>query len=215
MRLSLEILKLINQYINPSVDKYWFIDFHYTNGDTNHKNETNSDCYCEKSFGICVVCNITINENCNLHTNEEIATLLDVLYCQSEQILLKQNVDYFTFDNEDILFTIINKDDRQTTEKCCLLVIDILLDKAQLLRNECCIQNRIHVSLNIYEYLKHNTEFYEFHSVWNNKKIKNSTYFLFTTNIYEQLTTLLPLTNTMIDQLARIQAQYHVEKHLD
>ncbi|CAF4011904.1 unnamed protein product, partial [Rotaria sp. Silwood1] len=92
-------------------------------------------------------------------------------------------------------------------------------DYARWLRDECLIINRIHVSSRIYNSLKEN-KFYEFHSyTWlTNKNFlgNNLTYFLFSTNMYESHKNLITSINnsSMIDQLTRIQAQYHVEKHL-
>ncbi|UJR28686.1 hypothetical protein I4U23_009915 [Adineta vaga] len=92
-------------------------------------------------------------------------------------------------------------------------------DYSRWLREECLIINRIHVSSRIYDALKDN-KFFEFHSYsWltNNHFPENTcTYFLFSINMYEpednQLTSIN--NSSMIDQLTRIQAQYHVEKHL-
>jgi hypothetical protein len=92
-------------------------------------------------------------------------------------------------------------------------------DYSRWLREECLIINRIHVSSRIYNSLKEN-KFYEFHSYsWLNNKNQfenTSTYFLFSTNMYEPHENLSTTINNscMIDQLTRIQAQYHVEKHL-
>ena len=92
-------------------------------------------------------------------------------------------------------------------------------DYSRWLREECVIINRIHVSSRIHTALREN-KFYEFHSYsWTtNKNVvdNNLTYFLFSTNMYEPLSHLSSAVNnsSMIDQLTRIQAQYHVEKHL-
>jgi len=92
-------------------------------------------------------------------------------------------------------------------------------DYSRWLREECLIINRIHVSSRIYNCLKEN-KFYEFHSYsWltnQNLHENNLTYFLFSTNMYEPHNNISTSINnsSMIDQLTRIQAQYHVEKHL-
>ena len=92
-------------------------------------------------------------------------------------------------------------------------------DHARWLREECDIINRIHVSSRVYDALKE-TKFYEFHSYsWTPNKTysdNNPTYFMFSSNMYEPLNHFAaPMNNSsMIDQLTRIQAQYHVEKHL-
>jgi hypothetical protein len=212
-----------------------------------------------KKFGSVINCNLSLNEQTRIHTCDELASLFDVLYCQIEQLILKQQsqAKYF-FDNETIIIILLNDNDNEqenidnscrlsielfrfiqhvnnVTQWCLTLIIGIdynelniysseyiqglAYDYSRCLREECLIINRIHVSSKIYNCLKEN-KFYEFHSYsWlTNKNLleNNLTYFLFSTNMYEPYQNLLTSINnsSMIDQLTRIQAQYHVEKHL-
>jgi hypothetical protein len=201
-----------------------------------------------------------LNEQTRLHTCDELASLFDVLYCQIEQFIVKQqpNAKYY-FDNETIVIQLVNDNDNQmiNIDQTCRLAIELFrfiqhvnnvtqwlltsiigIDYNQLLilssdcvegqasdysrwlREECLVNNRIHVSTRIYNALQEN-KFYEFHSYsWTtttkNCRDNSPTYFLFSTNMYEPLNYLQTSINnsSMIDQLTRIQAQYHVEKHL-
>ncbi|CAF3629301.1 unnamed protein product [Rotaria sordida] len=212
-----------------------------------------------QKFGTVINCNLSLNEQTRLHTCDELASLFDVLYCQIEQLIIKQQpqAKYF-FDNETIIIILLNDNDNEqiNIDNCCRLAIELFrfiqhvnnvtqwcltsiiaidynelnilsseyiqglaYDYARWLREECLIINRIHVSSKIYNALKEN-KFYEFHSyTWlTNKNFlgNNLTYFLFSTNMYESHKNLITsiINSSMIDQLTRIQAQYHVEKHL-
>ncbi|CAF2205902.1 unnamed protein product [Rotaria magnacalcarata] len=211
--------------------------------------------------GTVINCNLSLNEQTRIHTCDELASLFDVLYCQIEQLIFKQQPQAkYYFDNETITITLLNDNDNDNEQinidNSCRLAIELFrfiqhvnhvtqwcltstigidynelnilsldvieglaYDYARWLREECLINNRIHVSSRIYNSLKDN-KFYEFHSyTWLTNKTftENSlTYFLFSTNMYESNKShLTSISNSsMIDQLTRIQAQYHVEKHL-
>jgi hypothetical protein len=78
------------------------------------------------------------------------------------------------------------------------------------LQEEYLIKDRIYISSKIYEILKDN-QFYQFSTTTN-----HSIYLLFNEIMYQTFNNLSISMNTsdMIDQLTRIQAEYHVEKHL-
>jgi len=212
-----------------------------------------------RKFGTVINCNLSLNEQTRIHTCDELASLFDVLYCQIEDLILKQQPQAkYIFDNETIVIILLNDNDNEqinidnscrlaielfrfiqhvnnVTQWCLTLIIGIdynelniysteyiqglAYDYSRWLREECLIINRIHVSSRIYNSLKEN-KFYEFHSYsWltNKNFLENTlTYFLFSINMYEPHNNLLTSINnsSMIDQLTRIQAQYHVEKHL-
>ncbi|CAF1388591.1 unnamed protein product [Adineta ricciae] len=212
-----------------------------------------------RKYGTVINCNLSLNEQTRQHTCDELASLFDVLYCQIEQLILKQQPQAkYCFDNETIVIVLVNEQENQRIhiEHSCRLAIELFrfiqhvnsvtqwcltailgidynelnilsidsiegsaYDYARCLREECLIINRIHVSSRIYDALKDN-KFFEFHSYsWltNNHFPENTcTYFLFSVNMYEpQENHLTPINNSsMIDHLTRIQAQYHVEKHL-
>ncbi|CAF0743350.1 unnamed protein product [Adineta steineri] len=222
----------------------------------NINNQLNS---VNRKFGTVINCNLSLNEQTRQHTCDELASLFDVLYCQIEQLILKQQPQAkYIFDNEIITIILFNDNDNEQTniDNSCRLAIELFrfiqhvnnvtqwcltsiigidynelhilspeyieglaYDCSRWLREECLIINRIHVSSRIYDALKEN-KFYEFHSYsWltNNTLLENtSTYFLFSINMYEPHDNELSSVNnsSMIDQLTRIQAQYHVEKHL-
>ena len=208
-----------------------------------------------KKCGTVINCHLSLNEQIHIHTCDELASLFDVLCCQIEQLILKeQSQAKYIFDNETIVIILLNNDNEQhnidqscrlaielfrfiqhvnnITQWCLTLVIAIdynelnvlsfdyieglAYDYARYLREECLIMNRIHVSSKIYNTLKEN-QFYEFHSYsWITNKNDQLTYFLFSINMYQPYKNFSTSTNnsSMIDQLTRIQAQYHVEKHL-
>jgi len=218
-----------------------------------------SSSHVNRKYGSVINCNLSLNEQTRIHTCDELASLFDVLYCQIEQLILKQQPEAkYIFDNETIVIILLNDNDNEqinidnscrlaielfrfiqhvnnVTQWCLTLIIGIdynelniysteyiqglAYDYSRWLREECLIINRIHVSSRIYNSLKEN-KFYEFHSYsWltNKNFLENTlTYFLFSINMYEPHNNLLTSINnsSMIDQLTRIQAQYHVEKHL-
>ena len=213
-----------------------------------------------KKFGAVINCNFSLNEQTRVHTCDELASLFDVLFCQIEQLILKdQSQAKYIFDNENLVIILLNDNDdeeEKMIDQTCRLSIELFrfiqhvnnvtqwnlttiigidynqlnvysseyiqglaYDYSRWLREECLIINRIHVSSKIYQILKEN-KFYEFHAYsWLNKKNlfeTSPTYFLFSANMYEAHHNLSTTINnsSMIDQLTRIQAQYHVEKHL-
>ena len=212
-----------------------------------------------RTFGTVINCNLSLNEQTRLHTCDELASLFDVLYCQIEQLILKQQPQAkYIFDNENLVIILLNDNDQEETiiDQTCRLAIELFrfiqhvnhvtqwcltsilgidynelhiysseyiqglaYESSRWLREECSISNRIHVSARIYQALKEK-KFYEFHSYsWlSNKNLfeNQPTYFLFSTNMYEPHQNLSAAINnsSLIDQLTRIQAQYHVEKHL-
>lgn len=213
-----------------------------------------------KTFGTVINCNFSLNEQTRVHTCDELASLFDVLFCQIEQLILKeQSQAKYIFDNENLIIVLLlqdNDNEEYLIDQTCRLAIELFrfiqhvnnvtqwnltsiigidsnelnlystdfiqgqaYDYSRWLREECLINNRIHVSTKIYQIL-HEKKFYEFHAYsWLNKKNpfeNNPTYFLFSTNMYEAHPNLSTAINnsSMIDQLTRIQAQYHVEKHL-
>ena len=210
-------------------------------------------------MGTVIYCNLSLNEQTRIHTCDEFASLIDVLYCQIEQLILKlQPQAKYQFDNETIVITIVNEDNNEEnnidascrlaielfrfiqhvnniTQWCLTLIIGIDYNQLNIYSNEytqglahdyarwlceqCLIINRIHISSKVYQILNEN-KFYEFHSYsWlTNKHVleTDQTYFLFSMNMYEINEKNFMSTNnsSMVDQLTRIQAQYHVEKHL-
>lgn len=220
---------------------------------------SNSSHAFNRRFGTVINCTLSLNEQTRLHTSDELASLFDVLYCQIEQFIIKQQPQAkYCFDNETIVILLLNENDNESTnvDQSCRLAIELFRfiqhvnhvtqwsltaivgidynelfilpsdcfegaapDYSRWLREECVIINRIHVSSRIYSSLKDN-KFYEFHSYsWPSNRTSLATvpsYFLFSTNMYEPLNHLSTSMNnsSMIDQLTRIQAQYHVEKHL-
>lgn len=196
-------------------------------------------------------CCISLNEQTRNHTCDELASLIDVLYCQIEQLIIKvqPNANYI-FDNETIIITLINENNNEysNVDSSCRLAIELFrfiqhvnnitqwnlvftigidynqinilssqyieglaYDYSRWLREECFVNNAIHVSLRIYEILKEN-QFYKFSLITN-----HSTYLLSNENIYEPLNNIGRSMNIsdMIDQLTRIQADFYVKKNLD
>jgi hypothetical protein len=75
-------------------------------------------------------CSISLNEQTRSHTCDELASLIDVLYCQIEQLILKTQPEaYYLFDNETIIITLLNDDDDNNEEsnidKSCRLAIEL------------------------------------------------------------------------------------------
>jgi hypothetical protein len=200
--------------------------------------------------GTVINCSISLNEQTRIHTCDELASLIDVLYCQIEQLIIKiQPEAYYIFDNETIIITLLNDDNNEelNIDSSCRLAIELFrfiqhvnnitqwnltliigidynqiniysdeyiqglaYDYSRYLREECLIKDRIYVSSKIYEILKEN-QFYKFSLITN-----NLIYLLYNEHMYELFNNLSLSMNTsdMIDQLTRIQAEYHVEKHL-
>ena len=182
--------------------------------------------------GTIIYCSISLNEQTRLHTPDELASLIDVLYCQIEQLIIKNQPDAeYKFDNETILINIIDNDQINVDQTCRLAIelfrfiqyvnnltqwnlTSIIGIDNQLsfrwLRDESLIKDRIYISSNIYEILKDN-QFYQFSIITN-----HSIYLLFNQIMYETFNnhSISMNTSDMIDQLTRIQAEYHVEKHL-
>jgi hypothetical protein len=51
-----------------------------------------------------VNCAIPLNEQTRIHSCDELASLIDVLYCQIEQLIIKtQHEAHYIFDNETII----------------------------------------------------------------------------------------------------------------
>jgi len=203
-------------------------------------------------FGTVINCSISLNEQTRIRTCDELASLIDVLYCQIEQLIIKiQPEAYYIFDNETILISLLNDDDNNNEElnidSSCRLAIELFrfiqhvnhitqwnltliigidynqinifspeyiqslaYDYSRYIHEECLIKNRIYVSSKIYEILKEN-QFYKFSLITN-----NSIYLLYNESMYEAFNnhSISMNTSNMIDQLTRIQAEYHVEKHL-
>jgi hypothetical protein len=187
--------------------------------------------------GTIIYCSISLNEQTRLHTSDELASLIDVLYCQIEQLIIKSQPEaQYRFDNEIILINLFNNENNEQSniDQSCRLAIELFrfiqyvnnltqwnlslmigIDYNQMNlfsyeREECLIKDRIYVSSKIYEILKDN-QFYQFSTI-----INNSIYLLFNEIMYEAFNNLSISMNTsdMIDQLTHIQAEYHVEKHL-
>ncbi|CAF1131625.1 unnamed protein product [Adineta steineri] len=111
------------------------------------KNKYNLDCkklhtiigYCQKSptilntnslskFGTVINCSISLNEQTRIHTCDELASLIDVLYCQIEQLILQIQPDaYYLFDNETILISLLNENNNEqlNIENSCHLAIEL------------------------------------------------------------------------------------------
>ena len=56
-----------------------------------------------RTFGIVIHCNLSLNEQTRIHSCDELASLFDILYCQIEQLILKQQTQTkYIFDNETL-----------------------------------------------------------------------------------------------------------------
>ncbi|CAF3406360.1 unnamed protein product [Rotaria sp. Silwood1] len=232
------------------------------------KNKYNVDCkklqtiigYCQQSqssssinfqskSGTVINCSLSINEQTRTHTCDELASLIDVLYCQIEQLIIKiQPTAYYIFDNETIIITLFNENNNEqlNVDNSCRLAIELFrfiqhvnnitqwnlkliigIDYNQIniysskyievlpynysrwLREECLINNHIYVSSKIYNILKDN-QYYKLSLITN-----HSTYLLSNETMYELYNNNIISMNIsdMIDQLTRIQVDYHVKKH--
>ncbi|CAF0815708.1 unnamed protein product [Rotaria sordida] len=238
------------------------------------KNKYNVDCkklhtiigYCQQSqsisninlqskSGTVINCCLSLNEQTRTHTCDELASLIDVLYCQIEQLIIKiQPTAYYIFDNETIIITLLNENNNEqlNIDNSCRLAIELFrfiqhvnnitqwnlkliigidynqiniyslkyieglaYDYSRWLREECLINNHIHVSSRIYNILKEN-QFYKFSLITN-----HSTYLLSNETMYESYNnnnnnnfTSLNISD-MIDQLTRIQVDYYIKKNFN
>ena len=159
-----------------------------------------------------------------------------------EQLIIQTHPEaQYIFDNETLTITLFNSDhsEQSPVDAACRLAIEFFrfiqyvnhltqwnltfligidsnqthlfsYDYIRWLREEYLMKDRIYISAKIYEILRENS-FYQFSPCGN-----NSIYFLFHETMYQTFTNLsISLTTSdMIDQLTRIQAEYHVEKHL-
>ena len=183
--------------------------------------------------GTTIYCWISLNEQTRMHTSEEFASLIDVLFCQMEQLIVQihPSAEYF-FDNETILITLVEHDhqvanlaieiyrfihyvNEQTQWNLdYLLAIDtnpFSSDFIRWLREECLLKDRIYLSTQITSIFQDNPH-YQLTIVH-----PNSIYYSLTNEQMSQTWTnpsFSTRTSDMIDQLTRIQAEYHVEKHL-
>jgi hypothetical protein len=79
--------------------------------------------------GTILHCSISLNEQTSLHTCDELASLIDVLFCQIEQLIIKiQPNAHYIFDNETILITLLNNDDNNeqlNIDSSCRLAVEL------------------------------------------------------------------------------------------
>lgn len=75
-------------------------------------------------YGTVINCSISLNEQTRNHTCDELASLVDVLYCQIEQLIKKsQPTVHYLFDNETIIITLLNENEDEVSnvnDGCCL-----------------------------------------------------------------------------------------------
>ena len=170
-----------------------------------------------------------LNEQTRMHTTEQFASFIDVLFCRLEQLILQYypSVEYF-FDNQTIriylsedihrmdlpieIFRFIRYVNEQTQWNVqFILAIDIHPFSSEFLRwlhEDCSIKDRIYLSSRI---LLNNPE-YQLTLI-----NPTSMYYSF---VHEKMFEKFPIdslpsiSSDMIDQLTRIEAEYHVDKHL-
>ncbi|CAF3254269.1 unnamed protein product, partial [Rotaria sp. Silwood2] len=78
--------------------------------------------------GTIINCCLSLNEQTRTHTCDEIASFIDVLYCQIEQLIIKtQPTAYHIFDNETIIITLLNEnnDEQLNVDNSCRLAIEL------------------------------------------------------------------------------------------
>jgi len=80
-------------------------------------------------FGTIINCSISLNHQTCLRTNDELASLVDVLFCQIEQFIQQQRPNAFLiFDNETILILIPNENQTEQfhIETSCQLALEFV-----------------------------------------------------------------------------------------
>ncbi|CAM4945364.1 unnamed protein product [Rotaria socialis] len=79
-------------------------------------------------FGTVINCSISLNEQTRTHTCDELASLIDVLYCQIEQLIItSQPTAHFIFDNETIVITLLNETNNEqfNIDNSCRLAVEL------------------------------------------------------------------------------------------
>ncbi|UJR20868.1 hypothetical protein I4U23_023977 [Adineta vaga] len=111
------------------------------------KNKSNVDCkklhtiigYCQQSpttlttnslskYGTIINCSISLNEQTRIHTCDELASLIDVLFCQIEQLIIQiQPEASYIFDNETLIISLLNENNNEQVniDNSCRLAIEL------------------------------------------------------------------------------------------
>ena len=79
-------------------------------------------------YGTVIHCSLSLNKQSRIHTCDELASLIDVLYCQIEQLIIKiQPTAYYIFDNETIIIILFNENNNQhyNVDHSCRLAIEL------------------------------------------------------------------------------------------
>ncbi|CAF1592457.1 unnamed protein product [Adineta ricciae] len=83
---------------------------------------------CQTKHGTIINCSISLNEQTRIHTCDELASLIDVLYCQIEQLILQiQPEATYVFDNETLIIGLLNEshNEQLNIDNSCRLAIEL------------------------------------------------------------------------------------------